>query len=159
DPDDLDTALVHAEALAVAGRIDDARRAFRAITARRPTSSAAWIGLLEFARRIGDAALILEATARADALAPSSGVVPKGTTVAAVDAALRAGDLDEARRRAQKARLAVGEIAVRAAALGRGAIAREQAELVLGADPSDASARIALAAAADLSGDMAALSG
>jgi hypothetical protein len=46
---------------------------------------------------------------------------------------------------------------VRAAALGRAAEAREQAELVLGADPADTSARIALAAAADLAGDPAAV--
>jgi hypothetical protein len=48
---------------------------------------------------------------------------------------------------------------VRAAALGIASLAREQAELVMAADPADASARIALAAAADLRGDEASLAG
>ncbi len=46
---------------------------------------------------------------------------------------------------------------MRAAALGRAPLAREQAALVIGADPGDASARIALAAAADLFRDPTAL--
>src|SRR5262249_6370554 len=50
-----------------------------------------------------------------------------------------------------------GELALRAAALGVLALAREQGELVLGADPADASARIALVAAADLRGDLGAI--
>ncbi len=43
-------------------------------------------------------------------------------------------------------------------ALGRPAIARAEAELLLSADPADASARIALVAAADLAGDLSLLS-
>jgi hypothetical protein len=48
-------------------------------------------------------------------------------------------------------------VALRAVALGQRALARAQAELVLGADPGDASARIALVAVADLGGDLGAM--
>ena len=53
-----------------------------------------------------------------------------------------------------RGRLGIG-IAVRAAALGRSTAARDQAELVVAADPGDGSARVALCAAADLGGDPA----
>ena len=69
-----------------------------------------------------------------------------------------ARDLTTAQKLAHKARIPWAELSVRAAALGRSALAREQAELVLGADPSSTSARIALVAAADLQGDTAAIS-
>src|SRR6185503_17134008 len=55
------------------------------------------------------------------------------------------------------ARVTASELAARAAALGRGEIARSQAELVLGADPADGTARVALAVCADLAGDDPAL--
>src|SRR5262249_46255631 len=63
------------------------------------------------------------------------------------------------RRAAHHARLPLSEIALRAAALGRLAAAKTQAEVLVGADPSDASARIALAVAADLAGNADALAG
>jgi len=45
------------------------------------------------------------------------------------------------------------DVAVRAAALGQFKAAEQQADLVLGADPSSHTARIARAVAADLAGD------
>jgi hypothetical protein len=124
--------------------VDDAKLVLRALLARRPHSPEVLRAVGELAQRTGDAALAREAA-------------PPAAPLAAVDAALRAGDLATARRRAHEARLTWSELAVRAAALGRAAEAREQAELVLGADPTDVSARIALAAAADLAGDPAAV--
>jgi hypothetical protein len=73
--------------------------------------------------------------------------------LAELDDALRREDLDAAHRHARRAHLPLAEIAVRAAALGRAAPARSEAELVLAADPADLTARIALAVAADLAGD------
>jgi tetratricopeptide (TPR) repeat protein len=158
DPGDLDTALVRAGALERAGRDDDARRALRSVTARHPTASEAWRQLRELAARTGDAALARECAERIAALATEpAAVLPELSPLAAIDRALVAGDLADARRRALKQRLPSAEVALRAVALGRSALAREQAELVLGADPADASARIALVAAADLRGDVAAV--
>jgi tetratricopeptide (TPR) repeat protein len=154
DPDDLATALVRADALERTGRLDDARWALRATAARRPTAAEPWLALLALARRTDDDALAREAEGH---VAERGGVVRDPSPLAAVDAALQAGDLAGAQRRALQARLPGAEVALRAAAMGRAALAREQAALVLGADPADASARIALAAAADLAGDEAAL--
>ncbi len=156
DPDDLDSALVRAEALERAGRGDDARRALRAVLARRPHAVEPWSALLELARRAGDAPLAREAAGQVATLAALRSL-PELPPLAGVDAALRAGDLAEAQRRALRARLPGAEVALRAAALGLAAPAQEQAALILGADPSDTSARIALAAAADLRGDVPAL--
>jgi tetratricopeptide (TPR) repeat protein len=156
DPTDLDTALVRAEALDRVGRTEDARRSLRALTLRRPASPNPWRSLLAIAQRTNDAGLAAEATQRLVVLAPEAGSRPSvGAVHASIDAALLADDLAEARRRALRGRLRGGEVAVRAAALGKAALAREEAELVAGADPADASARIALVAAADLRGDMA----
>jgi hypothetical protein len=48
------------------------------------------------------------------------------------------------------ARLSSGALALRAAAVGAATFAKEQADLVLAADPSDSDARVAAAVAADL---------
>jgi len=50
-----------------------------------------------------------------------------------------------------------GFLALRAAALGQSEFARDQAALVLGADPADTDARVAAVVAADLARDDAAL--
>jgi hypothetical protein len=135
-------ALYARAALAeAAGDLGNAQRAFEWAAAEDPDSPEAWTKL---------AAL----TPLPDPL----GVPARDSAAASsIDAALRRGDLGDARRRSLKARLPSAEIAVRAAALGIEALAHEEAALVLAADPADASARIALAAAADLRGDMPAL--
>jgi tetratricopeptide (TPR) repeat protein len=159
DPDNLDTALVRADVLSRAGLRDEALRALRAAAARRPASAEPWRALDDLAHRAGDAALAREAEGHLAALATGS-TPARGApaSLSTVDAALRSGDLAEAQRRALALRLPSADLALRAAALGLAALAREQAALVLGADPGDASARIALAAAADLGSDLATLS-
>jgi Tfp pilus assembly protein PilF len=171
DPDDLDTALVRAEALALAGRVDEARRALRAAAVRRPAFVEPWAALLSLARRTGDTALAREAALHVASLSPGTSVARWGTPpnprspallaelapLSDLDAALGAGDLAGAQRLALELRMPGAEVALRAAALGLASLAREQAALLLGADPRDASARIALVAAADLQGDMPAL--
>jgi tetratricopeptide (TPR) repeat protein len=159
DPDDVETSLLRADALARAGRAEEARRALHSVAARFPRSSAVVRALFALARSTGDAALADEASRRAAELPPDLAAslrdeAPAGSPLAGVDEALRAGDLEGARRRALHARIPGSEVALRAVALGKPALARAQAELLLGADPTDASARIALAAAADLAGDL-----
>jgi tetratricopeptide (TPR) repeat protein len=157
DPDDLDTALVHASALDRVGRAGDAVRALRALTLRHPTSVEPWRAMLDLARRTGNAALAGTAAERLAHLGqgPPGGVFE--SPLAAIDRALEEGDLTGARRRALRHHVSGAEVALRAIALGLPDLARAQGELVLGADPADASARIALAAVADLRGDLAAV--
>lgn len=161
DPDDVATTILRAQALERAGKAEDAHLALRALVVRRPRSVEVWLALLDLAKRTGNAAVASEAALRASELSPAAAARLRAEHVtapalAAVDDALRARDLEGAQRLAHQARLPWGELALRAVALGRPALAREQAELVLAADPASTSARIALAAAADLAGNPAA---
>jgi hypothetical protein len=70
-----------------------------------------------------------------------------------VDAAIGAGQLERARRLAIESGMRPDELALRAAALGVGRIAVEQAELVLAADPTSGNAWVAALVGADLRGD------
>jgi tetratricopeptide (TPR) repeat protein len=159
DPDDLDTALVRAMVLDGAGRVDDARRALRSIAARRPTSTAPWRELHALALRTTDAALARESAERLRALEGGTTAVRElgPRALPRIDRALLGDDLPAAQKLALQQRLPGAEVALRAVALGQRALARTQAELVLGADPGDASARIALVAVADLGGDLGAM--
>lgn len=162
DPDQEEAQLLHAELLEQLGRAEEARRALRGWTVRRPRSVAGWLALAALAQRAGDTGEAERAGRRAAALTPRHAAqlaqeLPGLSAMAQVDEALGRGDLGEARRLARAARLPPAELAVRAAALGRVAEARAQAALVVGADPASASARIALATAADLAGDEEAL--
>ncbi|APR79489.1 TPR repeat protein [Minicystis rosea] len=160
DPDDMTSSILRASALERVGRVEEARLVLRALTVRRSGSSEPWRALLDLANRTGDTALAREASPHVtpDRATPSQNATPATARFAAVDAALLADDLAGARRLAHRAKLSWSELAIRAAALGRAALARAQATLILDADPADATARIALAAAADLEGNGAALS-
>lgn len=158
DPDDLGAARVAAELLSRLGRDSDARALLVAFTIRRPGSAEAFRALYQFGLAHRDEALVERAAARLRALGAATkdkGAAP--SPLADIDAALARDDLPAAQRLAHKARLPLAELAVRAAALGRIALARSQAEVIVGADPSDTSARIAWAVAADLAGDTAAI--
>jgi hypothetical protein len=156
DPDDLETGLVHADALERAGRAVEARRALRALGLRRTGAAQPWRSLLNLAQRAGDPGLTREAEEHLRDLRTGLRAAASAGG-GAIDEALRRGDLAEADRLARARRIASSEVAVRAAALGLPALARDQATLVLAADRGDATARIALVAAADLAGDEAAL--
>ncbi|MBI4956601.1 MAG: hypothetical protein HY908_31580, partial [Myxococcales bacterium] len=73
----------------------------------------------------------------------------------AVDRALLAGALVAARQASRSAHLPERLLAARALALGRGDLAGAQAARSLGADPSDAEARLVLVLALDLGGERA----
>jgi hypothetical protein len=163
DPEDLAAVSLAATLLAESGRAPEGLRLLRAVTIRRPTSTEAWLALHAFGRATHDAALTERAARRARELSPRLAAQleaesPALLPLAEVDEALRRDDLVAARRHARAAHLTLGELAVRAAALGRAAPARAEAAVVLAADPSDFSARVALAVAADLARDPAAIS-
>ena len=158
DPGQDEAVLLYASLLERTGRVVDAERSLDALVIERPTSVQGWLARYELALRLHDAVTAERAARALRQRAPRlatrvAAEVPALAPLAEVDAALRAGDLDKARKAARRARLPAPELAVRAAALGLPRLARDQAELVLGADPSSSSARIALAVAADLSGD------
>jgi tetratricopeptide (TPR) repeat protein len=158
DPEDMPAQTLTAELLSRVGRDSDARRLLLALSVRRPGSIAALRALSEFGKAHRDEALLRRAERLSRELgagAPRSSAALSPFTE--IDAALARDDLTAAQRLAHRARLPLSELAVRAAALGRIAAARSQAEILVGADPSDASARIALAVAADMAGDPAAL--
>lgn len=158
DPEDLPAQSLTAELLARVGRDSEARRLLLAFAIRRPSSLAAVRALSDFGHAHRDEALLRRARRRARELGAEP---PRGAAalsrLAEIDEALASDDLPAAQRLAHRARLPLSELAVRAAALGRIAAARSQAEILVGADPSDTSARIALAVAADMAGDPAAL--
>jgi tetratricopeptide (TPR) repeat protein len=158
DPDRPETARLRATVLERLGRVDEARRELMAALAREPTSRAAWTAVLELAERHGDRALAQYARAQRATLEARLAAGPRSPDSAApslaeLDAALGRGEVNEARRLGARWHVSRSELAVRAAALGRAAEARALAESIVRADPADASARIALAAAAELQHD------
>ena len=162
DPDDIAAVSLAASLLSASGRAPEGLRLLRAVTIRRPGSTEAWLALHAFGRATHDAALTERAARKARELSPRLAAQleaesPALAPLAEVDEALRRDDLVAARRHARRAHLTLGELAVRAAALGRADSARAEAAVVLAADPSDLSARIALAVAADLARDPAAI--
>jgi tetratricopeptide (TPR) repeat protein len=77
-------------------------------------------------------------------------VLQDETAQAALNEALRAGDLPRARRYALGLRLDPSALALHALQLGHSQLALEQSQLVLGANPLDADARVVALCAADL---------
>jgi tetratricopeptide (TPR) repeat protein len=154
---ELDLALVEAELSLVLAPSDDAAvmllvqvleargtndRATALLLARclmHPRSADVCRALEQRAVERGD--LATAAIARRGSLPPSER--PKRETLDAVDRALADGDLALARRRALRAGLSQGEVALRALLLGRNNLALEQAKLVAEADPDDTSSRVA----------------
>ncbi|MBL9026051.1 MAG: hypothetical protein JNL21_27915 [Myxococcales bacterium] len=144
DPADEETALLRADILEKAG---DRPRAVRELLGRLvafgPRERVA-ARLEPVARAEGDLAALRVARRVLD-----GGSSPKLGTPSrdALDLALQNGDLAAARRLGTRAGVGPGAVALRAVALGQRALGREQAELVLGADPSNADALVALFAA------------
>lgn len=163
DPDSEDAALLYARAADAAGDAAAAERALRELVVRLPQRVAGWTALRDFALHHD----LPAASARAAIMITSLGAPPDlpldspsktaPASLADVDEAIARDALDDARSAAKRARLAPADLAVRAAALGHGRLAKTQAELVFKADPTNASAAIALAAASDLLHDDAAI--
>lgn len=163
DPDSEASALLYARAAEAAGDAKTADRALRELVVRSPSRVTAWVALRDFADRRKDAAASLRASIAIASLGASPDPAADGPSKSAsapltdVDEALARGSLDDARSAAKRSHLPPADLAVRAAALGRGELARAQADLVFKADPTNATAALALATACDLLRDDACL--
>ena len=177
DPEREETVLLLVELLqqasgegtgaARAAMMEEASRWLRDLTLRSPDSMRLWAVVRGYAARAGDEAWAHEAEGRLAQLGERlDGGHPVGERAAtasappspwtAVDRALLRGSLQEARSGLLAAHLDSRLLAARAIAVGRAELAREEASLRSAADPADADARVALALAADLSGDRSA---
>lgn len=146
DPESLPLQLLVIDSAEAAGDVALARDWLDALVTRTPGSRLAWLRMGLFAKRHADLGRALRA---ADALAGSSTVAD----ATELDRALDSADLPAARAYAIELRIGPGELAARAALRGAFSAAREQAELVLAADPTDTDAWLALVAAQDLTAE------
>ena len=160
DPSRDETVILFAQMLAKAGRADDAERWLRSLAVRSPRSSVVWQAVAAFARGRAPALFALAEARVAESHPSIAGPAPAPTPKLLrpwqlVDEALVAGSLDIARERLRTRHLDVRRLAARAIVVGRPELAVEEASLRVGADPGDGDARVALALAADLTGEAA----
>jgi hypothetical protein len=160
DPDDDEAALIHIDALLASGENERAERELVAGALAPAPSQALLNRLAAFGRAAKKPGLerLARCSAgdcRRDAPGAPAGPRDRGETpsLADVDSALEQGDLKRARRVALRAKMNQGTLALRAAALGRFQLAREQASLVALAEPTSIEARIALLASVRPTGD------
>ena len=158
DPDQNDAVVLYAFLLNTSQKTDEAVHVLDGHLLRHPNSVEGWQLRLDLAQQQKDGATAKHAAEVLLRLAPRlskelTASVPEVAPLARVDEAIRQGNIDEARKAARHAHLPPAELAVRAAAIGATKLAREQAELVLGADPSSGSARVALASSSDALAD------
>lgn len=156
-PRSIEASLLTIDALLGLDRSEEAMRWLDALAAFAPGALQVHTRRIEEARSRRDVArerrarelrlaLVSHQTLERPAVDPE--VEVRGP--AAIDAAIRAGDLELASRRATMLGMRSAEVALRALALGRPDLARTQAELVLAADPGESNGRIALWLADDL---------
>jgi len=165
DPSDDDAWVVHVDALLANGQNEQAERELVA-RALLPAASEplmkrlAAIGRaskkpgLERLARCAASDTLGAACQAANKSSPRPGERTDTPTLAEVDNAIERGDLRLARRVAMRAKLNQGELALRAAALGRFDIAKEQASLVALADPTSVEGRVALLISASPQNDV-----
>ncbi len=130
-PKDPQVSSVLAEAFEQLGQHERAARLLHALALLGPTETA-WRALATQAARRGDPARGHVAATRLGGRA--------GSDLGSVDDALLSGDLGLARLRAGEAGVDPGSLATRAAALGQWKLAREQARMLLAAEPGHADA-------------------
>jgi hypothetical protein len=150
--------LLYARLLADAKRHDEAAAWLRAVSLRSPASIEVWEAIETLSAASGDGAWRRHASSRLVELRARLVRRPQKTQPTddawfRVDEALVAGDLPLARRQLRRAHLDGRWLAARAIAVGRPQLAKAEAELRVGADPSESDARVALALALDLVGD------
>lgn len=154
DPDQDEAVTLYAELLLKAGKGEEAKRLLESHLLRHPNSVPGWRARYDLAKQQQEPLVMKRSAEAIVKLAPRLASelvaeVPSLEPLAQVDEAVRQGNLDAARKAARLAHLPPGELAVRAVALGAPKLALEQAELVLGADPSSGAARVAMASAGD----------
>ncbi len=148
DPDDEESALTLVDALEANGKHVEALRLLVAHHVAGAPSAVLRERLRARAAKSNDRAL--ERLAREPAARGASFPPRDKPTLAAVDGALLEGDLGGARKLALRVKLTPGDLALRAAALGRFDLALEQGTLVFDADPESQSAWLAVLASRHL---------
>ena len=154
DPEDEETALEHARSLVESGAIVRARWLLRELAVRHPASLTVWRAILARAVATGDLAWQHAAEARLSELDPRRAPVASDA-IAAIEAALVAGDSARAAALAQAGRLGAAGFVGLAIVVGDPALAVTVAERVLAADPDATDVRLLGALAADLARDAA----
>jgi tetratricopeptide (TPR) repeat protein len=149
EPNDVATTVLLVELYDRLGQPETAQNWLDGFLARRPDSALAWTVALERAARRQDLARLGLAAEHVLTLHPErraefAALLPELRQEAVIDQALTEGRLRFARAAAAEAHISAGELALRAAALGKHAIARSQASLVLAANPRSSDATIAL---------------
>lgn len=141
DPRSVPATVLVARVLEERGKTAEAISWLRGLVSYVPQDPRAWEALREFAIRASDVA----DEARADrALARMHAGEARTPAATELDAALFANDLARARAVATDLRLPPAYVAVRAGALGKYELARQQAMLVWRADPNSTDAWIVL---------------
>jgi tetratricopeptide (TPR) repeat protein len=160
DPTQDAAVLVLANALERRARVSEAKALLAELVVRRPTSIDAARAQHELALHMHDAPMVLASAGHLRSLgrhlvAETEGDASPSLSLAEIDAALASGDLPRARRLALHAKVEGADLAVRAVALGNALAAKQQAELIVGADPDNTTAVLALVVALDLLHDAA----
>jgi Tfp pilus assembly protein PilF len=160
EPGSIETTALLAAIYDRLGLTHEADRWLDGFVTWRPSSTLAWQAALERAARRGDRRRLLAAARQLLALRPErrdelARTLPELGLRRAIDEGLREGRLGFGRSAATRAGISAAELAVRAAALGKFTLAREQAELILAADPGSGDAWVALAVASDDSAELA----
>lgn len=127
-PEDPVASLLLADVLEQVGRGEQAAQVLDGLALAHP-SQRAWRAVASLAQRRGDRVRLRAAARR---LGGREAGLPAHEEV---DEALVRGDLPRARDAAGEVHMDAGTLAVRAAALGQWAVAREQARIVLAAEP------------------------
>ncbi len=152
DPHSVPATLLVTRALEAQGKEAEALVWLRGLVTYVPNDPRAWIALREAAIRSGD---LTDEERAGRALTRIRGGQAERVEWAAteLDSALAANDLARARAVATDLRLPPAHVAVRAAALGKYALAQEQARLVWRADPNNTEAWIVLQVTTDALAD------
>ena len=162
DPDDLEASFLRARALVRLGRTTEAVWILRAVAARRPYLVAPWLELEAIAASTPDPKERLSLSGEAGGNGPpdSAQTPPSPSPTRTARGATRPSPraISPMHSDWRSRRMSGWErLTLRAVLLGRAPMARELAAIVLTADPTDGAARIGVAAAADLEGDVAGL--
>lgn len=162
EPYSMSSVILLARALERVGKVEEARVFLDELTIREPLSIEAHRARLDLALSMGDDAHAEIRAHRIAEIAPDlsnalSEKIASLSTLARIDEALLRRDLESAREMAIAARISKSTLALRAIALGRLDLAREEADLAMSANPDDLDAKVAKAILAQLQNDSAAL--
>ena len=137
EPYDPDVTLLMSRVLEASGRGEQAAQYLDGYVQRFPEAVAMWGAALALAERRGDRVRAAQARGMLERTRDEAEARARPSLTEQVDDALLRGDLEAAREHAVASSMGASEVAVRAAGLGCWALALEQAQLVLSADPGN----------------------